>query len=976
MLLAGAYASRADRQRLSREAELVAELRHPNIVQVYDVGDLDGRPYFTMEFVEGGNLDRKLAGNPLAAREAASLLAVLAKAIDAAHRAGIVHRDLKPSNVLLTADDTPKISDFGLARHLGIATALTESGAPLGTPSYMAPEQAQGNTRETGPATDLYALGAILYELVTGRPPFRAESAAATIQLVLSQEAVLPTRLNPDVPRDLETICLKCLHKDPRRRYATPAALADDLNRFLRDQPIAARPVGRFERTLRWVRRNPTAAALIVTAALLLGLAGAAGLREREMAIRHRAELAKWSDRLTFVRRLQEEARFAEARGILEDADPGAADLRSRIEQARANLDLAERLDDVRLGRSLLVDGHGLDFAASCRQYAAIFRDAGLGDLDEQPGPVAQRLAASPVRRALIAALDDWAYCAYRAARDPIADRAERDWILRVARTADPDPWRDRVRDVDSWDLVESFSELADAADVGKQPIAPMLAFGARWRHLCGASPSIELCRFMELVQRHYPNDFWVNIELGRLHWKRDDAAAAGYGRAAVAARPDSAVAHSNLGQYLACVGRHDEAAHHFRRTLEISPAFTWAHALLAEELTALGRTDEALYQFRKDLAAGTDRLPAMRGLFRFGRHDEVQAVWRRYLATEPSDHNEWHGYAELCLFLGDEVEFRRARRELFARFASTTDPLVAERVGRACLLLPAPDDQLRQAAALIDRAVVTGRTRPHAWAYPFFLFAKGLAEYRQGRFTSAIGILQGPAASVMGPAPNLVLAMARYRSGEREAARQTLAAAVIDLDWRASRADALEIWIYHVLRREAEAMLLPNLPAFLEGTYQPADQCERLAFVGAAEFKGLICTSTRLYADAFAAEPSLANDLRRAVRYNAACVAATTGCARGRDTLNLSDSERASLRDQARQWLRADLATWSRKLESHPADKASVMAELKRWRTASDLAALRERWILDSLPTDESRAWREMWKELDALIERASGQK
>ncbi len=297
MLLAGAWASRTDRQRLSREAELVAELRHPNIVQVYDVGDLDDRPYFTMEFVEGGSLDRKLAGKPLPARKAAALLAVLAEAIDAAHRAGIVHRDLKPSNVLLTANDTPKISDFGLARHLGIGPALTQSGTPLGTPSYMAPEQAQGKSRETGPAADVYALGAILYELLTGRPPFRSESAAATLQLILSEEPVPPSRLNTHVPRDLETICLKCLHKDPRRRYATAADMADDLNRFLRDQPIAARPVGRLERVLRWMRRNPTATALIVTAALLLGLAGAAGLREWELAVRRGAESEQWSER-------------------------------------------------------------------------------------------------------------------------------------------------------------------------------------------------------------------------------------------------------------------------------------------------------------------------------------------------------------------------------------------------------------------------------------------------------------------------------------------------------------------------------------------------------------------------------------------------------------------------------------------------------------------------------------------------------
>ncbi len=978
MLLAGAWASLVDRQRLSREAELVAELRHPNIVQVYDVGDLDGRPYFTMEFVEGGSLDRKLSGKPLQARKAAALLEVLAKAVDTAHRAGIVHRDLKPSNVLLTADETPKISDFGLARHLGIGPVLTQSGAPLGTPSYMAPEQAHGKPSDTGPAADLYALGAILYELVTGRPPFGAETAAATVQLVLSQDPVPPSRLNPHVPRDLETICLECLHKDSRRRYSSAAALADDLNRFLKDQPIAARPVGRPERALRWLRRNPSVAALIVTAALLLGLAAAAGLREREMAIRQRADLAKWSDRLAFVRRLQEEARFAEARAILEDTDPGAAELRARIEQARANLDVAERLDAVRLGRSLLVNGTGLDFADSCRQYAAIFRDAGLGDLREEPGPVAQRLADSPIRRALIAALDDWAFCAYAAERDPIADRAERDWVLRVARTVDPDPWRDRVRDSGAWDRVETFLKLANAAEVREQPVALMLAFGARWRRLGGDRLDRDLTRFMERVQRHYPNEFWVNIELGRLLLGRDDAAAVGYARAAVAARPGAAVAHSNLGQYLARLRRHEEAAHHFLRTVEISRAYNWARTLAGEQLIKVGRTEEAIDQFRQILAAEPDSPAALReflrGMLKAGAspHEKVRAEWLRSLKAGSNTHDDWHGYAELCLFVGDEAEYQRTRRELLTRFAATANPQVAERVGRACLLLPAPDDELQEAAQLIDRAVAANRSTYPSWAYPFFQFAKGLAEYRRGRFDSAIGILQGPAASAMGPAPNLVLAMAQYRSGDQESARRTMASTVIDYDWRAASADQLEIWIYHVLRREAEAMVFPNLPAFLEGTYQPADQCERLAFVGAAESKGLISESIRLCADAFAAEPSLANDVERGLRYDAACRAATAGFGCGRDTPKLNDEERARLRNQARQWLYAELAAWSKKLDTDPAAKAAVLSALKWWRTDPDLACLRETDFLDQLPVAEAQACRQLWKDLDVQLERA----
>ena len=200
MLLAGAFATRAERQRFSREAEVVAKLRHPNIVQVHDVGDLDGRPYFTMEFVEGGSLAELIAGTPRPARQAAELMATLADAMEAAHRGGIVHRDLKPSNVLLTADGTPKIGDFGLARHLEVGPSLTQSGAAVGTPSYMAPEQARGKSGEAGPAADIYALGAMLYELLTGRPPFRAESAAETLHQVITRDPVPPSRLNAKVP--------------------------------------------------------------------------------------------------------------------------------------------------------------------------------------------------------------------------------------------------------------------------------------------------------------------------------------------------------------------------------------------------------------------------------------------------------------------------------------------------------------------------------------------------------------------------------------------------------------------------------------------------------------------------------------------------------------------------------------------------------------------------------------------------------
>jgi serine/threonine-protein kinase len=252
MVLAGPHASAQEMGRFRTEAEAVARLAHPNIVQIHEVAEHNGCPYFSMELCPGGSLADRLARAPLPPTQAAALVEVFAHALDAAHAKGVVHRDLKPANVLLAEDGTPQVTDFGLAKKLD-EVGQTQSGAIMGTPSYMAPEQACGRSKEIGPAADVYALGAILYECLTGRPPFKAATPLDTIHQVVAEEPASPRLLSPHLGRDLETICLKCLEKEPARRYPSAGALADDLGRYRKGEPISARSLpllGRLARTL------------------------------------------------------------------------------------------------------------------------------------------------------------------------------------------------------------------------------------------------------------------------------------------------------------------------------------------------------------------------------------------------------------------------------------------------------------------------------------------------------------------------------------------------------------------------------------------------------------------------------------------------------------------------------------------------------------------------------------------------------
>jgi tetratricopeptide (TPR) repeat protein len=325
MIRGGAHAQPGDLARFRSEAEAVARLRHPDIVPIYEVGETDGWAYCALEFMAGGSLARRLAGRPQPAGTAAQLVETLASAMDYAHAQGIIHRDLKPANVLLALDGTPKISDFGLAKRLGseiepgIPGDRTPSGEVLGTPAYMAPEQTWGRPGAVGRAADIYALGAILYECLTGRPPFQAAAPLDTLLQVRTEEPVPPRRLVPSVPRDLETICLKCLQKEPRRRYPSAGALAEDLHLFLVGQPVLARPIGAWERAVRWARRRKAVTALA-------GVSGAAVLSLASLGVWHYAQLQAYNAELLAERNT--------ANGLRELAEGKEAEARRQQEEA------------------------------------------------------------------------------------------------------------------------------------------------------------------------------------------------------------------------------------------------------------------------------------------------------------------------------------------------------------------------------------------------------------------------------------------------------------------------------------------------------------------------------------------------------------------------------------------------------------------------------------------------------------------
>jgi serine/threonine-protein kinase len=1016
-------------RRFQAEARITGSLQHPAIVPVHNLGRLpDGRLYFTMKVVRGRTFADILAesGGNVAEQPGAYLgvFAQVCQAVAYAHSKGVIHRDLKPENVMVGRFGEVQVMDWGLAKLLPRTgeTAEQPAGASevvglppgavgqtcgaVGTLAYMAPEQANGWWERADERVDVFGMGGILCAVLTGQPPYVGGSAAEVQRK--AQRGDLGEALarlegcgaEPELVR-LARACL-CAEVEGRPRHAGEVAQTVAAHQAALQQRLRQAELGQARAEVRVAeerkRRRLTAALALAGLALLAALA-AGGLWRLQQRAAQRQDVEALVAQAARLRRV---GHFDECQELLGQAGRrlgtgGPADLHRLVDGALADAALARRLDEARQ-RGIAVMGGKLDFPGMEGEYAAALAECGLAREGEDAAAVGARVRGSAVRAEVVAALDDLAGIT--------TDEGRQGWLLAAARAADPDPDRDRLRQPGLWRDREALARLAERepAAVLSPQLATALARALRNR----GGDTVSLLR---AAQARHPDDFWLNFELASaLNLAKEWDEAVGYYRAALALRPRAGAVHHNLGTALSSQGKLDEAVGHYERALRLDPKLAWAHYNLGNVLAKKGKLDEAVGHYEETLRlapnyaeahntlgkalekqgkldealdhfrqaatlAPTERWgqPDLRSfLLRHGRADEAWLTWRKALDANPAGHDAWFGYAELCLFLGREHEYRRARRDLLARFGASTDPTIAERTGRACVLLPASRDELRQAAALIDYAVAAGRSNP-GWNYPYFQFAKGLAEYRQGRLDSAISVMEGEASRVLQPAPRLVVAMAQHRRGHPEESRRALAAAILSYDWSASRADNHDAWIPHVLRREAEALILPELPALLAGRQQPRDNAERLALLAACQFEGRHAAAARLYAAAFAADPKLAEDFAAGHRYIAARQAALAGSGRGADAPK-DDKDRSRLRGQALDWLKADLAAWGKLAEGPAEQRLRVQQALTRWGADPDLTGVRDRDGLARLPTEEREHWERLWSEVDALLRRVSG--
>jgi tetratricopeptide (TPR) repeat protein len=1149
-------------QRFKNEAHAAGQLHHPHMVPIHFVGSERGVHFYAMQLIDGQSLAevvsqlRQRAGREPAApggppgslsrlvgdlasgrwapdapaaagqqptgpaadtdprlapgratersitnraffRTAARLGVQAAEALEQAHQLGVIHRDVKPANLLVDGRCHLWVTDFGLAQVQG-DTRLTLTGDVLGTLRYMSPEQALARRGLVDHRTDVYSLGVTLYELLTLEPAVAGSDRAEILRRIAQEEPAPPRRLNRAVPAELETVVLKALAKDPAERYATAQELADDLQRFLEDKPIRARRPTAAQRLGKWCRRHKAVVAgagvLALVAVLLAGgtaLWWAAAERNVEQALGEAVRLqgeGKGPEALSAARR---------AEGLL-IAGPVRPGLGRHVRRRRADLEMAVLLEDIRL-RGSEVRGSSFDDARKDPDYEAAFREYGIDVGRLAPREAAERMQATTIPVELAAALDDWALVRRRTRKDEAAWKD----LLALARAADPDDWRNQVRDALERGDAALLRRLGASERTAGLPPSTLVSLAEALRKNGAVERAAALLR---QAQQQHPGDFWINhtlaetltylkappwddvirfqtaalalrpgspgvyVNLGRaLALKGAFADAKAAYEQALRLKPDYAMAYNNLGAVLEESGRPREAEAALRKAIELRPGFAISYTNLGPTLQDQGKLPEAEAACRKAIELRPDFAEAYSDLSGTlaaqGKLPEAEAACRKAIELQP-DLAVAHG--KLGYVLRSRGKLPEA--EAACRKAIELQPdlaLAYSTLGETLLA----QGKLPEAEAACRKAVELGPENPRVYlSLGSVLLARGkpteaeaacikavelgpdLAEAHnnlgsaldeQGKlpeaeaaFRKAIKLrpdlavaydnlgqvlkrrgkpAEAAAAHRTAIALRPDLARAHFHLGSALAAQQKLPEAVAAyrkaIDCRPEYAEAhcelggvllaqgqfaaalaevrrghelgsrqpgwafpSALWVQHV---ERAAALAARLPAVLRGEARPADVAEQVGLAQLCQqpYKRLHAASARFYAAAFAAQPSLAGDVPAGHRYQAACAAALAGCGQGDDRPAPDEKERGRWRQQALDWLRADLAWWRQRAETGtPQDRAAVRPALQHWLADPDLAGVRGEVALALLPEAERGGWRRLWADVADTLGRAEG--
>jgi tetratricopeptide (TPR) repeat protein/tRNA A-37 threonylcarbamoyl transferase component Bud32 len=776
-------------QRFKNEAQAAACLHHQNIVPVYGIGCERAVHFYAMQFIEGQTLAELIAApgpqaaaatlavaalsterssnSPAFFRSVAKLGMQAAEALEHAHQLGVIHRDIKPGNLLVDVRGNLWITDFGLA-HCRSQTGLTMTGDVVGTLRYMSPEQALGNRAGIDHRTDVYSLGATLYELLTLEPAVGGSDRQELLRRIASEEPRPPRQLNRAIPADLETIVLKAIEKNPADRFATAQQLAEDLQRFLKDEPIWATRPTLLLRLKKWARRHKpmvwaVAVCVLVTA---LALAGSIGWTWGDRA----ARLARTSDQvretlaesISLLRQSKRPEAFAAARraeGLLAGGG-GRPELRQQVEELLADLNMAASVEAIRLERTGVKDNH-FDATPSDSEYARAFRDYGI-DVEALGPAAAEQIRLRIIAVELAAALDDWAM-----ARKATRGKVDPSWkrLLAVARAADADDVRNRLRDALEHSDGKALARIAAAEQSTALPVSTLVLLGHALRETGALDQSVTLLRG---AQRRHPGDFWINQELAEsvaklpqpnwdevlryyssalsvrpqspgahfnvgwaLENKRAWAEAGAAYRQAIHLKPDYVWAHFHLGFVLQENGQPVEAAAAWRQGIRLKPDWADAHANLGVCLVSSGRFDEAIVAFRAAIALRKDSADIHsklgNALREQGRLDESIAACREALRLDPNSADAHCNLATALLKKG-------AREESIAAFRAAIrlrpDLAIAHRnLGIAFL----EKGQLDEALAAFREA---RRLKPR---WPEVHDSLGSVLWRKGRLDDAI---------------------------------------------------------------------------------------------------------------------------------------------------------------------------------------------------------------------------------------------